>query len=137
MVEIKMEYLGELRVEAEHGPSGARLNTDAPLDNCGKGESFSPTDLLATALGTCVMTIMAISANKHNLDLTGAKVRVKKSMAADPHRRVGNLVVEISSLPASVDPKRRKALETAGAACPVHHSLHPDTKVELIFHWNG
>lgn len=137
MVEIKMEYLGDLRVVAEHGPSSAQLKTDAPLDNCGKGESFSPTDLLATALGTCVMTIMAISANKHDVDLAGAKVRVKKTMAADPHRRVGHVLVEISGLPAHLEPKRRKALETAGAACPVHHSLHPDTKMDLVFHWDG
>lgn len=137
MVEIKLEYLGDLRVEAEHEPSGARLKSDAPLDNCGKGESFSPTDLLATALGSCVMTIMAISANKHDVDLAGAKVRVKKTMAADPHRRVGHLLVEISNLPTSVEPKRRKALEAAGTACPVHHSLHPDTEMELVFHWNG
>jgi putative redox protein len=137
MVEIKMEYLGDLRIEAVHGPSGARILTDAPVDNSGKGESFSPTDLVGTALGTCLVTIMAIAAEKRDLELKGTKIRVVKTMAAAPQRRIGHLAIEITNLPASVDDKNRAALEAAARSCPVTHSVHADTKVDLTFTWNG
>src|ERR1700719_3756527 len=95
MVEIQIAYLGELRCEATHGPSGTRLVTDAPVDNMGKGQSFSPTDLVATALGACMLTIMGIVAQRHNLDLRGTRVKVTKEMATAPVRRIGRLPVEI------------------------------------------
>src|SRR5438270_12569413 len=95
MVEIKITYEGQLRCEAVHGPSGTRLTTDAPQDNMGNGESFSPTDLLATALGTCIMTTMGIVAQRHNIDLSGSTVRVEKHMSTTGIRRIARLPVEI------------------------------------------
>ena len=90
-VTIDVEYVGDLHCEAVHGPSGIRLMTDAPVDNGGKGEAFSPTDLAATALGTCLVTIMGIVAQRHGWDLTGTRVRVVKEMTAVPMRRIGAL----------------------------------------------
>ncbi|MDB4423191.1 OsmC family protein, partial [Rhodopirellula sp.] len=90
-VEIKVGYTGQLRCEATHGPSGEKLSTDAPTDNGGKGESFSPTDLVATALGTCVMTILGLVAERHDLDLGGTQIQVTKEMITEPVRRIGVL----------------------------------------------
>ena len=100
MVEIDVVYEGDLHAEARHGPSGATLTTDAPKDNEGRGESFSPTDLVATALGTCMITIMGIAARRKSLALEGARVRVKKLMTMDPVRRIGKLEV-VFDLPAA------------------------------------
>jgi putative redox protein len=132
MVEINIAYRGNLRCEATHGPSGVKLSTDAPKDNQGQGLSFSPTDLLATALGTCMLTILGISAKKHNLDLPGAEVRVTKEMTTTPPRRVATLTVEFR-LPDSIPLDKRQALENAARACPVHHSLHPDVVTPITF----
>ena len=96
MVEIQMKYEGQLRCAATHGPSGDVLHTDAPKDNMGKGEAFSPTDLVATALGTCMLTTMAISAQRHGIPFEGATAKVGKEMVTSPLRRIGRLVVEIS-----------------------------------------
>src|SRR6185295_18627169 len=96
MVRIEAEYEGELRVVARHGPSGAKLSTDAPVDNHGKGESFSPTDLVATALGSCVMTIMGIVAERNQIDLTGTRIHVTKEMIQQPVRRIGRLPVTLT-----------------------------------------
>lgn len=136
MVQIDATYLGELRCSATHAPSGNVLTTDAPKDNHGLGEAFSPTDLLATALGTCMLTIMGISARKHGLDLAGAAVRVIKEMAppATPPRRVARLTVTFT-LPAHLSPEQRTALENAAKSCPVHHSLHPDLVTDLTFNY--
>lgn len=134
MVKIDIAYRGELRCEATHGPSRATLVTDAPADNHGKGESFSPTDLVATALGTCMLTIMGIVAQRHGIDLKGTRVTVEKHMVADPVRRIGRLPVRIE-VPVAVTAEQKKLLETAALTCPVHKSLHPDIDkpVEFVF----
>lgn len=137
-VEIDVLYRGSLRCEATHGPSQARVITDAPVDNHGKGESFSPTDLVATALGTCMLTIMGIVAERHQWDLTGTTVHVTKEMIQEPVRRIGKLTVTIT-IPAAqaalLSPTDRSRLENAALHCPVHHSLHPDIEkpIEYIY----
>jgi putative redox protein len=136
MVEIDVTYEGNLRCTAVHGPSGATFATDAPKDNMGKGESFSPTDLVATALGTCMLTIMGITANRLGLDLTGSKVRVVKEMITAPVRRIGRLRVEIA-VPRDFTPDQRRQLEAAAHSCPVHRSLHPDVDVPVSFTWGA
>jgi putative redox protein len=135
MVEISLDYEGELHTRARHGPSGSELETDAPKDNEGRGEAFSPTDLLATALGSCMLTVMGIVARRHEWDLAGARARVEKHMVVDPVRRVGRLVVEFS-MPA-VPEKARAVLERTAHTCPVHQSLHPDIEVDVRFEWAG
>jgi|CXWL01.1.fsa_nt_gi putative redox protein len=135
-VEIDIAYLGELRCEATHKPSGSKIHTDAPVDNHGKGESFSPTDLVATALGACMLTIMGIVAQRNNWDLSGTTVHVTKEMAAKPARRIGKLGVTIT-LPAGISatfsPEDRQKIENAAHTCPVHHSLHPDVEKDIKF----
>ena len=132
MVEIQVAYEGNLRTTAIHEPSGARLITDAPKDNQGEGLSFSPTDLLATALGTCMLTIMGIAARNLKIDLTGSTVRVQKEMVTAPVRRVGKLTVEIVvPRPTTEDEQRR--LRDAAMHCPVHQSLHPDVEIPVTF----
>ena len=134
MVEIKATYEGQLHCTATHGPSGATLSTDAPKDNMGKGESFSPTDLIATALGTCMLTTMGIVAQRHNIDMIGARARVTKEMVSQPSRRIGTLGVEIV-IPRELGEEDRKRLEHAAHACPVHRSLHPDVNIPVTFKW--
>ncbi len=133
MVQIDTEYLGDLYCEATHGPSGVTLTTDAPEDNHGEGRSFSPTDLVATALGTCIATILGIQAEKHGLDLKGIEISVEKEMAADP-RRIDSLKTEVT-MPAPLDEQTRKRLERAARHCPVDESIHPDIDAPIIFHW--
>lgn len=133
-VEIDLLYQGELRCQATHGPSGEMVFTDAPLDNCGKGESFSPTDLVATALGGCIMTILGIVAERHAINLTGTKVRVEKHMVADPVRRIGSLPVVID-MAVAVTADQQKRFENAAASCPVLQSLHPDIDKSISFLW--
>ena len=135
-VEIDLVYEGQLRCRATHGPSKTQLTTDAPVDNHGKGESFSPTDLVATALGTCMATLMGIVAERNKLDIAGTEVHVVKEMVQEPVRRIGTLRVTIR-VPAmkgsrlSLDD--RKKLETAAMHCPVHKSLHPDIQTPIEF----
>jgi putative redox protein len=136
MVEIKIAYQGHLHCEATHGPSGKTLATDAPKDNHGKGETFSPTDLVATALGSCMLTVMGIVAQRHNIALEGATARVTKEMAASPARRIGRLTVAIH-VPGSLTEEQRKLLENAAHTCPVHKSLHPDIEIPVTFHWRS
>lgn len=139
-VEIDIVYEGQLRCAATHGPSGATLATDAPVDNHGKGESFSPTDLVATALGVCVMTIMGIVAERNQIDLTGTRVRVSKEMVQQPIRRIGRLPVTVTipaDKAAKVSDSDRTKLETAARHCPVHQSLHPDIDSPIEFAWEG
>lgn len=133
MVQIDAEYHGDLHCTAEHVPSGVTLTTDAPKDNHGRGESFSPTDLVATALGTCVATIMGIQADKHGIDLRGMEISVEKEMASDP-RRIDSLHTEVR-MPRALDEKTQKRLEHAARHCPVHHSIHPDIDAPIVFHW--
>jgi putative redox protein len=134
MVEIHIAYQGELRCAATHTPSGTVLVTDAPLDNHGKGESFSPTDLVATALGTCMLTIMGMAAQKMKMDLRGATVVVNKAMVAVPKRRIGTLAVVIT-VPMAVDDTQKQKLIDAAMSCPVHGSLHPDVAMPIEFRW--
>ena len=132
MVKVAIEYQGELHCIATHGPSGRKLETDAPVDNQGKGESFSPTDLVATALGTCMATIMGIYARRHGIDLKGMKVEVTKEMTQAPPRRIARLAANIWPPPGL---ERTPALEQAALTCPVHQSLHLDIEKPVVFHW--
>jgi putative redox protein len=132
MVDIYTDYQGGLRCEATHGPSGNKVLTDAPVDNHGKGESFSPTDLVATALGACMLTVMGIIAERHGLSLEGAKTHVVKEMTTTPPRRIARLVVRID-MPPGLSAEDRQRLENAAHACPVHKSLHPDIDIPVEF----
>lgn len=136
MVQIDISYQGQLRCHATHGPSGSTLETDAPVDNHGRGEAFSPTDLLATALAACMTTVMGIAAERKSIDLTGMKVQVRKHMSSDSPRRVSRLELDLR-VPLPPDHPERSFLEATGRGCPVHHSLHPDTEVELNWQWLG
>jgi putative redox protein len=132
MVKIDLEYTGGLHCAATHAPSGRTLETDAPVDNHGRGESFSPTDLVATALGACMSTVMGIYAERHGIDLTGMKLSVGKEMTATPPRRIARITTEIW-LPAGV--AKNEALERAALTCPVHASLHPEVEKPITFHY--
>ncbi len=133
-VQIDIVYEGELRCAATHGPSQKQLFTDAPVDNHGRGESFSPTDLVATALGSCMLTLMGIFAQRHSIVLTGTKVSVQKEMTSVPMRRIARLTAEIR-VPLPPDHPHREALERAALTCPVHQSLHPDVEKPVNFTW--
>lgn len=132
MVEMTLVYEGQLRCAATHGPSGTTLVTDAPVDNHGRGESFSPTDLLATALGSCMLTYVGLAADKHDWKLEGTRVSVKKEMVADPLRRIGRLSVEIR-LPAPMDDPALKILMNAVTTCPVKLSISEKIQVPITF----
>ncbi len=135
MVRISLDYCGGLRCEAVHGPSGAKLETDAPVDNHGRGEAFSPTDLVATALGACMATIMGIVADRHGLDLRGLRVEVEKEMSAGSPRRIARVRTKIF-VPLPADHPQRVLLENAARTCPVHHSLHPEVDKPVEFQWS-
>jgi putative redox protein len=132
-VQINIEYQGDLRSEAVHAPSGTKLVTDAPKDNQGKGESFSPTDLVATALGTCMLTIMGIAARNLQLDLKGTQVVVNKEMTPPP-RKIAKLEV-VLNIPVKVTDEQKQKLESAALSCPVHKSLHSDVAMPIKFNW--
>ena len=134
MVTITAIYQGELRCEAVHTPSGTTLPTDAPKDNQGKGESFSPTDLVATALGTCMLTTMGIAARKYGYNIDGSTVTVIKEMVATPARRIGSLQTTIM-VPHVLNDEQKKKMESAALGCPVHKSLHPDIALPVTFVW--
>ena len=134
MVAIQFEYQGDLHCKAVHGPSGTELTTDAPKDNQGRGESFSPTDHVATALGTCMLTIMGIMARTLNIDIAGTTATVEKEMTASMPRRIQSLAVKIR-IPQSLSPENQQKLERAAHTCPVHKSLHPDIQTPIEFTW--
>jgi putative redox protein len=138
VVDIYVRYEGELRCAARHGPSGAALSTDAPEDNHGKGASFSPTDLLATSLSACMLTVMGILARQRGWNIDGIDMHVKKHMTAELPRRVARLVV-IATVPpevsAALDSDARAALEHAANTCPVRLSLHPQIDVPVRLDW--
>ncbi|MBK7641977.1 MAG: OsmC family protein [Planctomycetes bacterium] len=136
MVEIQIRYEGGLRTRAVHGPSAAALHTDAPLDNHGKGESFSPTDLVATALGSCMLTVMGIVAQRHGWKIEGSRVRVEKSMVSDPVRRIGKLEVWLT-MAGEHDERARATLERTAHTCPVHQSLLPSVEIPVHFEWGA
>lgn len=135
MVQMSGIYKGEKRCELTHGPSQTKINTDAPKDNNGKGEAFSPTDLVGAALGSCIVTTMAIQAEKNNLpfDIKGATFTVTKEMQAEP-RRIKKLTV-IVEMPMGIPENKRHFLERIGSTCPVKLSLSPDVLVEEKFIW--
>jgi uncharacterized OsmC-like protein len=134
MVRIDVTYQGGLRCEATHGPSGQTLITDAPVDNHGKGESFSPTDLVATALGTCIATIMGIVAEREKIDLAGLRITVQKEMSAEPPRRIARLITRVE-MPKGLTEMQRAKLEKTAHTCPVHQTFQGkvDMPVEFIY----
>jgi putative redox protein len=133
MTLIDSAYQGQLRCQSSHGPSGTLLETDAPTDNQGKGERFSPTDLVATALSTCMLTIMGIVADRHGLNLEGTTARVEKTMTSEAPRRIAQLSVWVE-LPAGLEPQQRALLQRAAENCPVKLSLEGCVPMEL--HWS-
>jgi putative redox protein len=132
MTIITCRYDGGLRCAAEHGPSGSLIATDAPVDNAGKGECFSPTDLVATSLATCLLTIMGIVAERHGWSLDGACARVQKTMSSQPPRRIAGLEVWLS-LPESLAENQRRVLQRAAEGCPVKASL--EGAIPMTVHW--
>nr|WP_321354071.1 OsmC family protein [uncultured Draconibacterium sp.] len=134
MTTIKTIYLGELRTENEHLQSGNKVITDAPTDNRGKGEYFSPTDLLATALGSCIMTIMGIKARDNGIDIEGTQVDVTKIMASDP-RRVAEVIVEFTFPAKNYTDEEKQLVESVAGVSPVPLSLHPDLVQTIKFNW--
>ncbi|BDX36924.1 redox protein [Tenuifilaceae bacterium CYCD] len=130
----RIVYLGNLRTEAEHVRSGNKLITDAPVDNNGKGEYFSPTDLLATSLGVCMVTIMGMSAKTHGFDIDGTTINVQKIMGTNP-RRVVEVIIDLHFPHDNYSPKEKKIIELAAKECPVAQSLHPDLKQTIHFHY--
>ena len=137
MVSIQGEYQGEGHCAATHGPSGQTLMTDLPKDNHGRGEAFSPTDLVATGLATCMVSIMSLAARSHGVELKGLRFKVSKEMSSAPPRRIVRLATEIwlpmrrDTLPAHVP----ALLEEAALTCPVHRSLAADVGKPVVFHW--
>ena len=131
MATVETIYMGGLRTEATHVQSGTKIVTDAPTDNHGKGESFSPTDLVSAALGSCMMTLMGIAADTHGINVDGTRLSITKVMAADP-RRIGEIVIDVH-FPSADEPKQRKLLENAAATCPVAKTLHPDCKQTIRY----
>jgi putative redox protein len=136
MVRIDVRYEGDLRTRARHVPSGAELITDAPVDNQGLGRSFSPTDLLAASLATCMLTLMGLAARRDGLDLAGATASVEKVMGAMPRRHVSRLIVELH-VPLDPGEDLRRTLIEAAEGCPVKASLGPLTSVELRWRWGA
>jgi uncharacterized OsmC-like protein len=134
MVSITGEYQGELHCSAAHGPSGNALVTDAPKDNQGRGEAFSPTDLVATGYATCIATTMAIAARRHGVDIAGLRFEVTKEMSADAPRRISRLTARIR-LPPAARRVPQGLLEKAAHTCPVHESLAPSVErvIELVW----
>ena len=131
MSQSNIVYKDNLRTEAIHLSSGEAIITDAPVDNNGKGEAFSPTDLVAAALGSCMITIMGIAAQKHNIDISGTSASVKKIMGSNP-RKIDEVVIDIS-MSNHFNENDRKRLERAALSCPVHMSLHPDLIKTISF----
>ena len=135
MVKCTVTYGGGLRCTLEHGPSGAMVSTDAPVDNRGKGESFSPTDLMCSAMAACMETIMGIYAEDNKLNLDGTTITVEKIMSANP-RRIARIETKIS-VPLSADTPHKKALEDCVLGSPAMRSLHPDIEVPITWNWIG
>lgn len=131
----KVIYKGQLRTEAEHLQSGSKMITDAPVDNHGKGEAFSPTDTVATALATCMLTVMGIKARAMELDMEGTTAEITKTMASDP-RRISKIDV-IINFPKTYSEKDTKLLEKTARTCPVLYSLHPDIEKNISFNYNS
>ena len=127
-------YKGGLRTECKHLRSGSVIITDAPVDNHGKGESFSPTDLVATSLASCILTIIGIMAERKEIDIEGARAEVEKVMASDP-RRISDIKIKIQMPAKSYTEQEKKLIEKTAAQCPVGNSIHPDLNQELEIIW--
>lgn len=136
MTKMKARYVGQLRVECEHTESGTKIVTDAPKDNCGKGEAFSPTDLCATALGSCILTTMGIYAAQHNIDITGAEAEIVKMMQSEP-RRIAEIRIVIHMPQGDYSEKERKVLERVANTCPVHFSLSEKMIQAIEVEWQN
>ena len=134
MATVTAKYLGDLRVECTHVASGTKLVSDAPVDNNGKGEAFSPTDLCVTALASCAMTIIGIYGKMHNVDVVGTEIEVAKTMSANP-RRIGKIEVTFIMPDREYTDKQKTMIERAAHTCPVHLSLHPDVEQVFTFKW--
>jgi uncharacterized OsmC-like protein len=130
----KVTYLGNLKTESVHLKSNNTFITDAPTDNNGKGEAFSPTDTVATGLASCMITVMGIKARDLGVNMTGTTAEVTKTMASDP-RRISKIKV-VLDFPFDADDKTKKILENTANTCPVHYSLHPDIEKDITFNWN-
>ena len=135
MVQCTISYQGGLRNQLQHGPSGVCVHSDAPVDNCGKGESFSPTDLMCSAMAACMSTIMGIYAQKNELALEGMRITVEKHMNAAP-RRIAKIITEIH-VPLPADTPHRAALEQCALGSPAMLSLHPDIEVPITWVWEA
>jgi uncharacterized OsmC-like protein len=135
MATLKTKHLGGLRTEITHLQSGNTVTTDAPTDNNGKGEFISPTDMVAGALGSCMLTLMEMAAARMGLDMTGTTLDITKVMAADP-RRIAEIAIEVR-FPFAADDKTRVILQRAADTCPVARSLHPDLKQNVRFHYQN
>ncbi len=134
MATVETVYLGDLRTQATHVRSGQQIITDAPIDNQGKGEAFSPTDLLATALGSCILTVMGIAAREQKVSIDGTTCSITKIMATEP-RRVGAIEITFNFPAGDYSDKVKIILERAAKTCPVAKSLHPDLEEKLVFNW--
>lgn len=133
MATSTVTYLGELRTSSIHLQSGSEIISDAPVDNNGKGEAFSPTDFVANALASCMFTVMGIKASTMDVDFSGSTAEVTKVMGIEP-RRITEIHVTFN-MNLSVDEKTKTILEKTAMTCPVHFSLHPDIKKEIVFNW--
>lgn len=134
MVQMTVKYEGSLRCKVTHEPSGNSFRTDAPIDNNGKGEGASPTDLCSAALGSCMATIIGMQMEKQGIDLAGMRIEVSKEMSKYRPRRIIKLSTEIW-LPAKLDDKVKRQVELAAKGCPVHHSLSSEIDKPVVFHW--
>lgn len=133
MATSKVTYLGELRTSSIHINSGSEIISDAPVDNNGKGEAFSPTDTVANALASCMFTVMGIKAREMDVDFSGSTAEVTKVMATEP-RRISEIHITFN-MNLEADEKTKTILKRTGMTCPVHYSLHPDIKKEIVFNW--
>jgi len=134
MATIHTEYTGELRTKAVHVRSGMELITDAPVDNKGRGEAFSPTDLLAASLGSCMITIAGMAAREHGFSIDGTTMDITKIMASNP-RRVAEIIVEFHFPKNNYTDQQKKTLQEACLNCPAAKSLHPDLKQTIVFNF--
>ncbi|MCD6048068.1 MAG: OsmC-like protein [Gammaproteobacteria bacterium] len=132
MTKMKAVYQGHLNCQIIHEQSGAKIETTAPKDNGGNGDKFSPTDLFAASLASCMLTVMGLAAKKHQINMDGATAEIEKEMVVAPVRRIGKLSVSLH-LPAGIPVDKRELLEAAAHHCPVHHSLHPEIEVSVQF----
>jgi len=133
MHHIEIKYKGNLRTESVHLKSRQKLITDAPIDNKGKGEAFSPTDLTASALGSCMLTIMGITAESRDIDIIGTRAEIEKVMNNNP-RCIGQIIINIY-LQIKLTNKEKQLFEKSALSCPVHRSLHPDITITTNFHY--